>query len=133
MYRFFLFIIGFFYPIFYLQLDSITHHLSPNFAFYSVVIVFFISDLDLPHPFQLVVMNGCSCIGRIFAGFSGGLFGIGNLVVFSTGCCSILIFFMIGISEVSSVVLFAAVYGFFSGACKWVHELHRLHTLMQDK
>ncbi|KAH9478949.1 Aspyridones efflux protein apdF [Psilocybe cubensis] len=96
---FFFFIIGFFYPIFYLQLDSITHHLSPNFAFYS-----------------LVVMNGCSCIGRIFAGFSGGLFGIGNLVVFCTACCSILIFFMIGISEVSSVVLFAVVYGFFSGA-----------------
>ncbi|PPQ80949.1 hypothetical protein CVT25_014706 [Psilocybe cyanescens] len=99
IFGFFFFIIGFFYPIFYLQLDSITHHLSPNFAFYS-----------------LVVMNASSCIGRIFAGLTAGLFGIGNLVVASTAWCSILIFFMIGISDVASVVLFAGIYGFSSGA-----------------
>ncbi|KAH9475572.1 Aspyridones efflux protein apdF [Psilocybe cubensis] len=96
---FFFFIIGFYYPIFYLQLDSITHHLSPNFAFYS-----------------LVVMNGSSFMGRIFAGFTGGAIGIGNLVVISTAICSILIFCMIFISSVASVVIIAIIYGFSSGA-----------------
>lgn len=29
-------ILGLFFPIFFLQLDAITHNLDPNFAFYSV-------------------------------------------------------------------------------------------------
>ncbi|PPQ78770.1 hypothetical protein CVT25_010643 [Psilocybe cyanescens] len=96
---FFFFIIGFYYPIFYLQLDSISHHLSPNFAFYS-----------------LVIMNGSSFMGRIFAGFTGGSIGIGNLVIISTAICSVLIFCMIAISNVASVVIIAIIYGFSSGA-----------------
>ena len=34
--RAFLVILGLFFPIFFLQLDAITHNLDPNFAFYSV-------------------------------------------------------------------------------------------------
>ncbi|KAF4618317.1 hypothetical protein D9613_011702 [Agrocybe pediades] len=95
---FFFFVIGLYFPTFYLQLDSIKHGLSPSFSFYS-----------------LVIMNASSCIGRITAALAAGHVGTGNLVVGSTGACCALIFGMIGVKSVASVVIIAVFYGFSSG------------------
>ncbi|KAF9557283.1 MFS general substrate transporter [Agrocybe pediades] len=95
---FFFFVIGLYFPTFYLQLDSIKHGLSPSFSFYS-----------------LVIMNASSCIGRITAALAAAHVGTGNLVVGSTGACCALIFGMIGVKSVASVVIIAVFYGFSSG------------------
>ncbi|KAF8957730.1 MFS general substrate transporter [Flammula alnicola] len=95
---FLFFIMGLYFPLFYIQLDSIKHNLSPSFSFYS-----------------LVILNGSSFFGRIAAGFLAGIAGVGNLVIASTLCCSILIFAMIAISNVASVVTIAIIYGFWAG------------------
>ncbi|KDR72268.1 hypothetical protein GALMADRAFT_253094 [Galerina marginata CBS 339.88] len=92
------FLAGVYFPIFYLQLDSIKHGLNPNFAFYS-----------------LVILNGSSLFGRLASGFLAAIFEIGNLVIIATASCGILIFSMISLSSVVSVVLIAIFYGFFSG------------------
>jgi len=95
---FFFFIIALYFPIFYIQLDSIKHNLSPNFAFYSIVI-----------------LNGTQLFGRITAAVLAGKVGIPKLAVFASACCSIIIFGMIGLKSVASVVVIAILYGFSSG------------------
>ncbi|KDR84660.1 hypothetical protein GALMADRAFT_151450 [Galerina marginata CBS 339.88] len=95
---FFFFIIALYFPIFYLQLDATKHNLSPNFAFYS-----------------LVILNGTQLFGRIAATFLTGKVGIPYLAIGASACCSIIIFGMIGVSSVASVVIIAVLYGFASG------------------
>ncbi|KIJ57087.1 hypothetical protein M422DRAFT_198467 [Sphaerobolus stellatus SS14] len=92
------FTMGLYFPIFYLQLDAIRHGLGQNFSFYA-----------------LVILNGCSFIGRLSSGFLINKFGVNKLVIGSTACCSILIFGMIGINSVTSIVVIAVIYGYFAG------------------
>ncbi|PPQ79446.1 hypothetical protein CVT26_007719, partial [Gymnopilus dilepis] len=95
---FLFFIIALYFPIFYLQLDSIKHNLSSNFSFYS-----------------LVILNGTQLFGRIAAAFLSTKTTIPNLAIFASFCCSVIIFGMIGLSSVASVVVIAVLYGFSSG------------------
>ncbi|PPR01029.1 hypothetical protein CVT26_015630 [Gymnopilus dilepis] len=95
---FLFFIIGMYYPLFYIQLNAVKHGLNTNFAFYS-----------------LVILNGSSFFGRIASSFLADVVGVGNLVVGCTFCCTVVIFAMIGISSVASVVIIAVLFGFFSG------------------
>ncbi|KIJ54706.1 hypothetical protein M422DRAFT_24608 [Sphaerobolus stellatus SS14] len=94
----FFFSFGYYFPVFYLQLDAIQHGLSQNFAFYA-----------------LVILNASSFFGRISSAFFLGRLGVGNLTITATACCSIIIFGTIGLSSVASVVLIAICYGFCSG------------------
>ncbi|EIW63445.1 MFS general substrate transporter [Trametes versicolor FP-101664 SS1] len=89
---------GFYFPLFYIQLDALTHGLDKTFAFYS-----------------LVIMNASSFVGRLSPGWFANRLGSHNIIVTATFCCAILIFGMIGISSVASVVVIAVIYGFFVG------------------
>ncbi|KAG1768754.1 major facilitator superfamily domain-containing protein [Suillus placidus] len=94
----FLFQIGFYYPLFFFQLDSIKHGISINFSFYS-----------------LVILNGSNCIGRFTSGFIAAFTGVPNLVIISSFSCGVLILGIIGLSNLASVVVLGVLYGYFSG------------------
>ncbi|KAF9485187.1 MFS general substrate transporter [Pholiota conissans] len=94
----FFFTIGFYFPVFYLQLDSIKHGRSERFSFY-----------------VLVILNGCSFLGRLAPGLFIHSIGVVKMIVISASFCSALIFAMIGLSSLPSIVTIAILYGFFSG------------------
>ncbi|KAJ7708237.1 MFS general substrate transporter [Mycena rosella] len=93
-----IFTIGFYYPLFYLQLDAASHGLDPTFAFYA-----------------LVIMNASSFIGRLSPGLVAHRWGVKPLITAGSGCVAVLIVAMIGIHDVASVVSIGVVYGFFAG------------------
>ncbi|KAI0708179.1 major facilitator superfamily domain-containing protein [Cerioporus squamosus] len=93
-----LFIIGFYFPLFYLQLDAVRHGVDETFAFYS-----------------LVILNACSFFGRLAPGVVANRVGSGNIVVVFTFICAVTIFGLIGLGSVASVVVIAVIYGLASG------------------
>lgn len=93
-----LFQIGFFFPVFYLQLDSIKHDINIDLSFYS-----------------LVIMNAASFIGRCMSGIIASYTGALNLMIVSTVACSAIIISMIALSDTDSMVLLGLAYGYFSG------------------
>ncbi|KAK7466082.1 hypothetical protein VKT23_004807 [Stygiomarasmius scandens] len=95
----FIFAIGYYFPLFYLQLDATTRGLDSTFAFYT-----------------LVIMNASSFIGRLTPGIlSQYKVPVGNMFAISSGGCAILIFGMIGIKNDAAFVVFGIIYGFFAG------------------
>ncbi|KAG1843897.1 major facilitator superfamily domain-containing protein [Suillus subluteus] len=93
-----IFQIGYYFPIFYLQLDSIKHGIDVHFSFYS-----------------LVIMNAACVIGRCTAGMIAVYTGVLNFTIASTVACSAIIISMIALSDVVSVVVLGLAYGYFSG------------------
>ncbi|KAG2152574.1 major facilitator superfamily domain-containing protein [Suillus bovinus] len=94
----FLLRVGFYYPLFFFQLDSIKHGISVEFSFYS-----------------LVILNGSNCIGRFTSGFIEAFTGVLNLTIISSFSCGILILGMIGLSSLAGVVVLGVLYGYVSG------------------
>ncbi|KAG1731652.1 major facilitator superfamily domain-containing protein [Suillus paluster] len=90
--------IGFYFPLFYIQLDSVKHGIDVNFSFYS-----------------LVIMNAACVIGRCTAGIISAHTGVLNFTIASTVACSAAIISMIALSNIASVVVLGLVYGYFSG------------------
>ncbi|KAJ7214667.1 MFS general substrate transporter [Mycena haematopus] len=90
--------VAFYFPLFFLQLDAITHGIDRTFSFYA-----------------LVIMNASSFVGRICPGFFAHSLGIANMATASAGFGSVLILGMIGLSNVANVVVLAILYGFCSG------------------
>ncbi|KAG0698061.1 major facilitator superfamily domain-containing protein [Suillus ampliporus] len=93
-----IFQIGFYFPLFYLQLDSVKHGIDVNFSFYS-----------------LVIMNAACFVGRCTAGIIAAYTGVLNFTIASTVTCSAVIISMITVSDIASVVVLGLVYGYFSG------------------
>ncbi|CAA7270046.1 unnamed protein product [Cyclocybe aegerita] len=94
---------GTFFPVFYLQLDAITHGIDPTFAFYA-----------------LSIINAASIAGRTIPGALAphvGLFNLGSAMILAMGavlfCMAPAVSSGIGIAP---VVAFALLFGFFSGA-----------------
>ncbi|KAG2156811.1 major facilitator superfamily domain-containing protein [Suillus bovinus] len=89
---------GYFFEVFYLQLDSTLHGLDQGFSFYS-----------------LTILNSGSFIGKVIAGVVSSYVGIPNTVIGSSLISSAVLFAMIGLHSVASVAVIAVSYGFFSG------------------
>ncbi|KAJ7779787.1 major facilitator superfamily domain-containing protein [Mycena metata] len=92
------FSIGLYFPLFYLQLDAITHGLSENLSFYS-----------------LVILNFASFVGRLSPGLFVRRFGVLNMLTGAAGCGAVLILCMIALKTIASVVVIGVLYGFFAG------------------
>ncbi|KAG2129528.1 MFS general substrate transporter [Suillus cothurnatus] len=90
--------IGFYFPLFYMQLDSIKHDIDIKFSFYS-----------------LVIMNSACFLGRCTTGIIAAYTGVLNLTIASAVACSAIIISMIVLSDVASVVVLGLAYGYFSG------------------
>ncbi|KAG1789940.1 major facilitator superfamily domain-containing protein [Suillus plorans] len=93
-----LFQIGFYFPLFYLQLDSNKHGINVNFSFYS-----------------LSILSAASFIGRCTAGIIAAYAGVLNFTIASTLACSAVIISMMALSDMASVVVLGLAYGYFSG------------------
>ncbi|KAJ7732035.1 major facilitator superfamily domain-containing protein [Mycena metata] len=89
---------GYYFPLFYLQLDAITHGLSQELSFYS-----------------LVILNFSSFIGRLSPGFLVRQLGVINMLTASAGFSAVLILCMIALKSIASVVVIGVFYGFFAG------------------
>ncbi|KAK7693169.1 hypothetical protein QCA50_002735 [Cerrena zonata] len=91
-------VLGAFFPIFFLQLNAITRGLSPDFAFDT-----------------LPILYAGSFFGRIIPNWLSHRTGVFNMmIIISTGTAAVL-FGMAGIKTVPGTVVFALLYGFFSG------------------
>ncbi|CAK5274378.1 unnamed protein product [Mycena citricolor] len=95
--------VGFYYPLFYLQLDAVQHDLDPSFAFNA-----------------LVIMNSSSFLGRLAPGFFAGRLNPKTMMAISTACGAILILAMMALRNIASVVTIGVLYGFCAGcsACR---------------
>ncbi|KAI0341396.1 MFS general substrate transporter [Trametopsis cervina] len=91
--------IGFYYTLYYLQLNAALHHVDRSFAFYS-----------------LVILNACQLLGRLATAFVAQRFGAPLVIMASSGCCAAIVWGMIGIHSPTSVVLVGVFFGFFAGA-----------------
>lgn len=90
--------IGFYYPLFFLQLDSIQHGISIKFSFYS-----------------LVILNVSSCVGRVASGYTAAYIGVPNMTIIAAISSGFIILGTIGLSSLPSVVILGALYGSSSG------------------
>lgn len=92
--------IGLYVPFFYIELFTVEHGLaSDSFA-----------------PYMVAIMNGASVLGRILPGIISDLIGLPTVVM--AGCAiisSILAFAWIGIRNFGGTIVFAVLYGAFSG------------------
>ncbi|KAH0836818.1 major facilitator superfamily domain-containing protein [Lanmaoa asiatica] len=93
-----IFVVGFYYPLFYLQLDAVRHSLGNTFSFYS-----------------LVIMNTSSFIGQLSSTVLVGYFHVPTVIIMATFCCTVILFGMIGVHTVAGVVVFGVLYGYFAG------------------
>ncbi|KAG1774219.1 major facilitator superfamily domain-containing protein, partial [Suillus placidus] len=101
----FFFQAGFYYPLFFIQLDSIKHGLSVTFSFYSVGY----------SAMQLVILNVSNCVARVTSGFIAAFTGVPNLIIVATISGGVLTMGMIGLSSLASVVVLGVMYGYFAG------------------
>ncbi|TEB32733.1 MFS general substrate transporter [Coprinellus micaceus] len=90
---------GLYYPIYFLQLNSIKNGISKGLAFYTIAI-----------------LNGASTVGRIVPNLFANYFGVWNTVVPCVTIASILVFVTLGIDSAPGTIAFAILFGFFSGA-----------------
>ncbi|KAG6836409.1 hypothetical protein H0H93_008210, partial [Arthromyces matolae] len=87
------------FPIFFIQLKAIVNGLSPNFAFYT-----------------LVILNLTNGIGRLIPNFIALHLGVVNVMIFCMTSLGIMTFCLLAITNVPGTVMFAIFYGFFSGS-----------------
>ncbi|KAF8996239.1 MFS general substrate transporter [Cyathus striatus] len=90
---------GVFFPYFYLQLFAILHGVESKAAFYT-----------------LAAMNAASFPGRVLPNLLADRLGPLNSLTMSGIICAALIFALFGVKSVASTMVFAVIYGFFSGA-----------------
>lgn len=89
---------GLSFPVFFLQLSSIEHGIGSNIAFYT-----------------LAILNASSAIGRVLPNFLVPRFGIFVVLIFCTASCAILNYCTIAVTQLGPVIVFAILYGFYSG------------------
>ncbi|KAJ6532508.1 major facilitator superfamily domain-containing protein, partial [Mycena capillaripes] len=105
--------VAFYFPLFFLQLDAVTHGIDRTLSFYS-----------------LVIMNAASFVGRLCPGFFADSLGIANIATASAAAGAVLILGMIGLSNIASVVILAILYGFCSGV--FITVVAPLVTILTD-
>ncbi|KAK7058113.1 MFS general substrate transporter [Favolaschia claudopus] len=86
--------IGVYFPLFYLQLDAVTHGINKTLSFYS-----------------LVITNSGSVVGRLAPAFFAQRLGILNVLIVASGCGAVFILCMIAIKTIASVVVIGVLYG----------------------
>ena len=64
----------------------------------------------------LSIMNAVSIFGRVIPGFLGDILGAHNVLIPCTVMTAVLAFSWISVRSVAGLIVFAAFYGFFSGA-----------------
>ncbi|KAF8625094.1 hypothetical protein AX15_005573 [Amanita polypyramis BW_CC] len=89
---------GLYFPQFYIQLDAMYHNIDRTLAFY-----------------VLSILNAANSFGRIIPPMFVSRLGLYNVFTFFTTVMCIVLLCMAAIKDVTSVVITANFYGFFSG------------------
>ncbi|KAJ7197449.1 hypothetical protein GGX14DRAFT_471335 [Mycena pura] len=92
------YLVGFYFPLFYLQLDAVTHGVRPALAFDS-----------------LVILNASSFVGRLAPGLLAQRLGVVNIILTASGCGAVLLLCMIALKTFASVVTLGVIFGFWIG------------------
>ncbi|KAI0088987.1 major facilitator superfamily domain-containing protein [Irpex rosettiformis] len=90
---------GFYYTLYYLQLNAILHNVPRQLAFYS-----------------LVILNVCQLIGRFITSFLAHRVGVSLVICVAAVCCAAIVWGMVAIHNIASVVLVGVLFGLFGGA-----------------
>jgi hypothetical protein len=64
------------------------------------------------------MLNGGSAVGRVLPNMLASRIGVFNVVIPCVAISGILVFCSLAVKDVAGTVVFALLYGFFSGACK---------------
>ncbi|KAI0057034.1 MFS general substrate transporter [Artomyces pyxidatus] len=91
--------LGVYFPYFYLQLFSVLNGMDAKIAFYT-----------------LSIMNAASIPGRILPNLFANRIGVYNMLIVVTTACAVLILALLGVASITSTMIFAILYGFFSGS-----------------
>ncbi|KAG7451286.1 MFS general substrate transporter [Guyanagaster necrorhizus] len=95
----FILFLGVYFPTFYLQLNATEHGVNENLAFHTIA-----------------VLNGAGAFGRVMPTIVVDRIGVFNSIVPCAIACGVLVFVWVAITSPASVMVFAVLYGFFSGA-----------------
>ncbi|KAJ7496787.1 MFS general substrate transporter [Mycena latifolia] len=95
----FIVVLGILFPYFYLQLFAMERGIDQNLAFYS-----------------LAILNAAALPGRLLPNILADRIGPYNVFIPCTAACSVLIFSMLAIQTPAGIIVFAVLFGFFSGA-----------------
>ncbi|EAU83833.2 hypothetical protein CC1G_09502 [Coprinopsis cinerea okayama7 len=90
---------GLYFPIYFIQLNSIKNGINPDLAFYTIAI-----------------LNGSSIIGRIVPNIFIYRFGAFNVLVPCTAVSAILVFCTLAVNNAVGTIFYSVLFGFFSGA-----------------
>lgn len=90
---------GLYIPFFYIQTYGLSHYMDSDLAFYLISI-----------------LNSASVFGRIIPNFLADHVGPYNVLIICTFASTVLIFCWIRITSSAGLIVFAALYGFSSGA-----------------
>ncbi|KAF8126680.1 MFS general substrate transporter [Mycena galopus ATCC 62051] len=90
--------VGFYFPVFYLQLDAVKHGINETLSFYS-----------------LVILNAASFVGRLSPGFFVHQLGVLNMATAAVGIGAVLILCMIALKSIASLVVIGVLYGYVAG------------------
>ncbi|KAF9011755.1 major facilitator superfamily domain-containing protein [Cyathus striatus] len=89
---------GIFFPLFFIQLDAITHGVEKNLAFYAISI-----------------QNAASIFGRTLPGVFAHKVGVFKLMAVATFGTGVSALCMAAVKDATGLILFAVFYGLFSG------------------
>ncbi|CAN6623026.1 probable transporter Mch2p [Trichomonascus vanleenenianus] len=90
--------VGLYVPLFYIQSYADANGLPSNVV-----------------PYMVTILGSGSIIGRIFPNYLADKVGPMNVMILSTMAAGVLAFAWIGIKDSAGVIVFAVLYGFFSG------------------
>jgi len=90
---------GLYFPIFFLQLNAVKNGVDRSLAFYT-----------------LVVLNGASTLGRVLPNLLVARSGIFNVMIPCVIASGLLVFCFLLLKNAAGTIVFAVLYGFFSGA-----------------
>ncbi|KAH6903251.1 major facilitator superfamily domain-containing protein [Coprinopsis sp. MPI-PUGE-AT-0042] len=90
---------GLYFPIYFIQLNSVKIGIGSSLAFYTITI-----------------LNGSSILGRILPTLFVSRFGPFNVLIFIALMCAVLEFCTLAVKDAAGTVVYAIMFGFFSGA-----------------
>ncbi|KAJ7899696.1 MFS general substrate transporter [Mycena leptocephala] len=105
--------VGFYFTLFYLQLDAFTHGINQTLSFYS-----------------LVILNASSFVGRLSPGLFAHRIGVVTMATAAAGVSAVLILSLIAVKNVAGVVIFGVLWGYCAGV--FVGLMAPILTLLTD-
>ena len=114
----FLFVLGVFFPMFFIQLEAVDRGVSETLAFYMVCRPFLVIENSLMAK-QVAIFYAASAFGRILPTLFVEKVGTFNLIVPCTLACGILIYCLsVAVVNAAGSIMMSILCGFFSGACE---------------